>query len=222
VTISSALVPLWLAASLWLALLLCCCVAAGLADWAALRRVPSRYHLLFGGVLACVMLWLMSVRVVEGLWFHLLGVTTLTLILGWRLAMLAGTVAVVAHTLLLEQAPAAIAPAWLLTVATPASVTLWLVRALRRLRSRNLFIYMLGAGFGGGLLSVLAVALAALLLLWISGLQSLALGALANWPVICLLMFSEGFINGMLVTTLAVFYPELLRTLDDDYYLGQG
>ncbi len=43
--------------------------------------------------------------------------------------------------------------------------------------------------------------------------------ALAAWPLISLMMFPEGFINGMVVTTLAVFYPETLKTLDERHYL---
>ena len=78
---------------------------------------------------------------------------------------------------------------------------------------------MLGAGFGGGLLAALAMALAALALLWLSGQQDWVTAALANWPLIFLLMFPEGFINGMIVTTLTVFYPDLVKTFDERHYL---
>ena len=44
-------------------------------------------------------------------------------------------------------------------------------------------------------------------------------GALANWMFIVLLMFPEGFINGMLVTAFTVFYPDVVKTFDDAYYL---
>lgn len=39
-------------------------------------------------------------------------------------------------------------------------------------------------------------------------------------PRVCLMMFPEGFLNGMIVTTLTVFYPGLVKTFDDSYYLG--
>ena len=219
-TIAAELVPFWLSAGLWL----CCLITLGLcaryADWAALQRDTTRYHLLFGGVIFCMVLWLLSVRVIEGLWLHFLGVTTLTLILGWRFAMLAVSVAIVLHTLLLGEALAAVSPAWLFTVAIPASVSRAVVHFLRKLKTRNLFIYMLGAGFGGGVLSVLFVALVAVPLLWMIGQTEWAADALVNWPLITLMMFPEGFINGMLVTTLTVFYPSLVKTFDDRYYLG--
>jgi uncharacterized membrane protein len=221
-TFAAGLIPAWLNTSLWALMLLCCAACARFADWSALRKVPLRSHLLFGGTLACIGLWLISVRVIDGLWMHFLGMTALTLILGWRFAMLAGSAAVIAHTLIIAQPLAAAAPAWLLTVAAPATVSRWLVHGLRKLRSGNLFIYMLGAGFGGGLLSALAVALLAILLLWVSGQQVWVDQALANWPLVFLLLFPEGFINGMVVTTLTVFYPDLVKTFDDRHYLGDG
>lgn len=221
-TIAADLLPAWLSIALWLCLALTCALAARYADWRALRSVPSRYHLFFGSIVCCLLLWLISVNTIDGFWFHFLGVTTLTLLLGWRFAMIAGTAAVIIHTLLIDQPLAAVSAAWLLTVAVPASVSRWLVHRLRRLRYRNLFIYMLGAGFGGGLLSVLALAAVAIPLLWLAGQGHLAQAALADWPLIFLLLFPEGFINGMVVTTLTVFYPDLVKTFDDDYYLKNG
>ena len=221
-TIAADLLPSWMSIALWLCLFASCGLAARYADWYALRAVPSRYHLFFGGAVCCLLLWLISVNAIDGLWFHFLGITTLTLLLGWRFAMVAGTGAIIVHTLLIKQPLSAAPIAWLLTVAVPASVSRWLVHSLRRFRSRNLFIYMLGAGFGGGMLSALALAVVAILLLWSAGHMAMVQAALANWPLIVLLLFPEGFINGMVVTTLTVFYPHLVKTFDDDYYLEDG
>lgn len=218
-TLAVHLIPGWLNASLWLVLIITCALAGRFADWRALRSVPQRYHLLFGGTIGCLVLWLISVNTIDGLWFHFIGVTSLTLLLGWRFAILGGTVAIFGHTLLIQQPLSAAAAAWLLTVAIPATISRWLVQRLRRIRSRNLFIYMLGAGFGGGLLSVLFIALAAMALLYLSGQQDWVNAALENWPLLFLLMFPEGFINGMVVTTLTVFYPGLVKTFDEGHYL---
>lgn len=218
-TIAADLIPPWLSVTLWLCLIACCLLAAWSANWSALRAAPHYSHLIFGGTLCSLVLWMISVTTIDGLWLHFLGVTSLTLLLGWRFAILAGTAAVVAHTLLIGQPLSATSCAWLLTVAVPATVSRWLVYRLRKFRSRNLFIYMLGAGFGGGLLAVMAVAGVAVMLLWLCGQDAWVATAIANWPLIFLVLFPEGFINGMIVTTLAVFYPHLLKTFDDRYYL---
>ena len=212
--IAGDLIPQGIAVGLWALLLLICASAGRLADWRALLSVPARLHLIFGAVL-----WLLSVRVIDGLWLHFLGMTSVTLLLGARFALLAGTAALVLLTLLLGESWPGLSPAWLLTVAIPVAVARLLVHALRRVKSGNLFIYLLGAGFGGGLLSVLAVAAAALPLLWLIGQEAWVRSALDNWPMITLMLFPEGFINGMVVTTLTVFYPQLMKTFDDRHYL---
>ena len=43
---------------------------------------------------------------------------------------------------------------------------------------------------------------------------------LDSWPFVLLLMFPEAFINGMVVTAFTVFYPDVVKTFDDDYYLN--
>lgn len=217
--IDAALLPLSLNVLFWLILCAICALAVLTADWRALLGTPARLHLLLGGSLFLVVLWLMSVRAIDHLWIHLLGITALTLIMGWRFTILAGTLASLVYTLLIEQPVVAMAPAWLLSVAIPASVSRWLVLALRRVKQQNLFIYMLGAGFGGGVASVLAVAVSALLLFKLIGQQAWVTEGLSNWPLISLMLFPEGFINGMIVTTLTVFYPGLMKTFDEDFYL---
>jgi uncharacterized membrane protein len=89
---------------------------------------------------------------------------------------------------------------------------------LGRIRERNLFVYTLGGGFGGGVLSFLAVALLALPLLWLAGQAELVRQALEGWPVIVLVLFPEGFINGMVVTAVCVFIPGAVKTFDDRFY----
>ena len=170
--------------------------------------------------IACLTLWLMSFSVIEGVRVHFLGVTALTLVLGWRFAIVAGSAAVVVYTLAIGESATSIPVSWLLTVAVPATVTRWLVHQLRNARSQNLFIYMLGAGFGGGALSSLAATVAAVVVLWLAGQQTMVALALENWPAALLLLFPEGFINGMIVSALTVFYPDLLKTFDDKHYLA--
>jgi uncharacterized membrane protein len=54
---------------------------------------------------------------------------------------------------------------------------------------------------------------------WANGQTDYVLTALEWWPLIFLVMFSEGFINGMCVSALAVFYPDWVKTFDDRFYL---
>ena len=129
--------------------------------------------------------------------------------------------ALLALVLVMGKPLAGLPLAWLYTVAIPATLSLWLVNRLSRLRIRNLFVYTLGGGFAGGILCALAVAVLALPALWLMDRGDLAEQGLAAWPMLALVLFPEGFINGMLVTAACVFFPGAVKTFDERLYLGE-
>ncbi len=214
------LIPIWLNVAAGLVMLTCVAAAAFTAPWPALWAAPERQHVLLGGLLALLLLWLLTLRVTDGIWIHLLGVTSLTLIVGWRFTIVGATLVLLVYLGLQPQSLMAAPLAWLFSVLIPATTTRLLAHLLRRYGLRNLFVYMLGAGFGGGLLSVLVLALVALPTFWLIGQPAWVARAFDNPAFILLLMFPEGFINGMLVTAFTVFYPDVVKTFDDDYYLN--
>lgn len=219
--VSAHLIPWWLSAAAGILMLTCVSAAALAAPWRALRAAPERQHVLLGGVVALLLLWLLTFRVIEDVRIHLLGITSLTLIVGWRFTILGGTLVLIGYVLWQPQSLMSAPLSWLFSVFVPATTTRLLAHVLRRYGLRNLFVYMLGAGFGGGLLSVLMLALTALPVFWLMGRSTWVTTALDNWAFIFLLMFPEGFINGMLVTAFTVFYPDVVKTFDEDYYLNE-
>ena len=46
-------------------------------------------------------------------------------------------------------------------------------------------------------------------------------GSLENWPLIALIAFPEGFINGMLLSVIVVINPEAVKTFDSGKYMGE-
>lgn len=215
-----AWIPLWLQVLMSLVATVGCLGAALTAPWRALFAVPARQHMLFGGTLALLLLRLGTIELADGLRVHLLGITSLTMIVGWRFAVL-GASAVLLVQLLVSGLPLAAAPAaWLFGVGLPATISRGIVSALRRQGFRNLFAYLLGAGFGGGLTCVLGIAVTCLPFLWLVGQGALIAPAVAGAPLLPLLMFPEGFLNGMVVTAFTVFWPGVVKTFDDEHYLG--
>jgi uncharacterized membrane protein len=193
------------------------------AHWQALLDEPGRMHLVAGGAVACLLLWLLNIRLVDGqLIMHFLGVTTLTLVVGWSFCVLAGSAALVGFFLLKGLAWEAYPVSLLLTVLVPATLTRLLARLLYRPRLRHPFIYILGAGFAGGGLVVLAIALVSVTLFALAGLDGWVAAALEWWPLVFLIMFSEAFINGMCVSALAIFHPDAMKTFDDRFYLDES
>ena len=150
--------PGWLVLASSLLMLGICSAAALLAPWAAIRAVPARLHLVLGGAVFCLLLWLMSVHLVQELWLHFLGVTCLVMLLGLRLALLAGALSSFLYAVIIGESLLAVPLAWSLTVLVPGAVSRGVLYAVARLRSRNLFLYMLGGGFCGGMLAMLAMA----------------------------------------------------------------
>lgn len=217
--VAAAFIPIWINAALGVVMTICVVVVAVAAPWRALGAAPERQHVFLGGLVALLLLWLLTFQVIEGVWMHLLGVTSLTLIVGWRFAVLGATVVLTAYLWLRELSPLTAPLAWLFSVLVPATTTRWLAHLLRRHAFRNLFVYMLGAGFGGGVLTVLVLALLALPVFALMGQHDWVALSLEKWVFIALVMFPEGFINGMLVTAFTVFYPELVKTFDADFYL---
>lgn len=192
------------------------------SDWRALFSVPLRQHLIFASLFFLVILWLISVRVFDGLWLHFLGVTAVTLLVGWRFTMVVGAAASCGHALLISQPLGGAPLAWLVSVLIPASLSRLLVLWLRRRPQSNLFVYLLGAGFGGGVLAAIGLSLASLAVLAMVGQTERVYSALEHWPLIALIMFPEGFINGMVLSVVVVLNPEAVKTFDSDKYMGEG
>lgn len=217
-TIDTALMPLPLLILLSLAQLVVLGLALRHTPWRALRAAPQRLHLVFGALLALLVLWSIGGRIGVHATLHLLGMTTVTLLLGPALAVLVGSAALGVQAALGHVEPLSMLANGAVAVSVPVLVTAGLLRWAMRRAPRNLFVYMLGIGFAGGGLSMLAVLSIMLGLFALAG-DARALNEWAS-PLIVLAMFPEGFINGAVVSGLAVYKPDWLQTLDERHFLG--
>lgn len=188
--------------------------------WRQLLAVPARQHLFGLVVLSLVVLWLVSFHPEHGISLHLLGISTATLLMGSALAMLAGLLAQLALVWLGQSAIEAVPVAWLLTAVVPALTTRVLWALLAYFPHRNLFIFLLGMGFLGAMVPVLAVALAGLAVLALGGQGALVENAIDHVIMLPLLMFPEGFVNGAATSVLTVYFPHLVRGFDESRYLS--
>ena len=179
------------------------------APWRALLASNQRQHVFLACALALPLLWMMRFEVPGGAHLHLLGMTTLTLMFGWQLALVLGAAAGAVLVIVDAWSLGSLAPNLVLCALLPVAVTLVMLGAANRLSRTNLFVYLLGVAFAGG-----SAALLAPMLLggWLQGPGF-------DHAVTLLLVFPEGFLNGTLVTALAVFHPRILRTFDDERYL---
>ncbi|MGC9457073.1 MAG: energy-coupling factor ABC transporter permease [Halothiobacillaceae bacterium] len=210
--------PLLVWASL-LALLPVLGLAVRQAPWRALIARPERISLFFGAAVALALLWSMRADVTPGLSLHFLGITALTLIVGWSLALLAGTVAYIGYVLAGMAGWEGLGIGVLVSVLLPATITQILLYVSRYYLPLNFFIYVFINAFGAAILSALMVGFATAGLFWAADFYSwdqLVHNYLRMMPLLAL---PEGVVNGMVMTALALVAPHWVISFDDALYL---
>ncbi|MBB2495427.1 energy-coupling factor ABC transporter permease [Aquipseudomonas ullengensis] len=218
--ISSALLSassLWVG---WLVYLAFVLWAAWRAPWVELFSDQRRQHLLFGTMLGLFLLWLVRRDFASGLSFHFIGMTAVTLLLDWPLAVLGGLAAQLGLLLVGRQDLAALGVNGVLLVLIPVAVTEFFAQWVERRQPRNLFVYIFCCGFFPAGLAAMLCLLTGLGVLWFDGLYVMPPWLEDFIGYLWLVMFPEAFINGMLVTGLVVFYPDWLETFNRTRYLS--
>lgn len=202
----------------WLAWVLCLGLAFWLAPWRRFRH-DQPLHLFAGTAVGLMILWSMRTAVLPGLEFHLLGMTTATLMLGWSLAVLAGTIALVAVTIAGFGDWSGLPVNALLTVLLPATLTQSLLVLVRSALPKHFFVYVFINAFLAGGMVVLA---AAYLAVWVLvGAEAVSLSDLRQGflPFLPLMLFPEAFVNGFLMSVMVGLRPEWVTSFRDEEYL---
>lgn len=207
---------LWLGAGVYVGALLW---AAWRAPWLEVLSDSRRQHLLFGTVLGVLLLWLVRRDFDSGVSFHFIGMTVVTLLLDWPLALLGGLLAQIGLIAIGRQDLLALGVNGVLLVLLPVLVTEGCALLVERAQPRNLFVYIFCCGFFPAALAALCCLMAGLGLLALDGRF-----AMPPWlddfiGYLWLVTFPEAFINGALVTALVVFCPDWLETFNRTRYL---
>lgn len=197
--------------------LLSLALAVWRAPWRDLVAVQARQHLWLGSMLALGLLWCMDIAPLPQVHFHTLGVTIAVIVFGLHLGLLALLGALLIATLIGPGQWASFGANALSSILLPGLACWWLLLALRHWSRRQVFVFFLGGGFAGGMLAVLVTAAASVALLWLGGHREEAATALESAALLPLLMFSEGFLNGFVATTLSTYQPQLVRTFEDQW-----
>jgi uncharacterized membrane protein len=202
----------------WVIYALSLLLALRLAVWRRLL-VREQFHVFLGSSVVLLLLWHIRVSVDPAWSFHLLGVTAVTLMFGWALAVVIGALAEMALVLngVLEWRGFPLNA--LLMVVAPVTLTQVILVLVRSLLPKNFFIYVLVNAF-------LTAGLAALTSGFLASLVLLA-GDVYGWahlretlfPFFPLMSLPEAIINGWLVTILVLYRPDWVVSFDDRLYL---
>ncbi|QMW15766.1 energy-coupling factor ABC transporter permease [Pseudoalteromonas sp. MT33b] len=175
------------------------------------------------GVLACALvfavLWRIKAGILPGLELHILGVSAVTLILGWRLAIFASVLAS-ALLILVAQLPISLLPIHLLfTAFIPISLSYLCFVLCYTYLPKHFFIYIFFCAF-------LTAALIACIKILTSGMLYYVMGEYSlieisqNYLILCaIIWFPEAMLNGMAITLLITYRPHWVKTFYDKDYL---
>ena len=128
---------LWLGAGVYVGALLW---AAWRAPWLEVLSDSRRQHLLFGTVLGLFLLWLVRRDFDSGVSFHFIGMTVVTLLLDWPLALLGGLLAQSGLIAVGRQDLLGLGVNGVLLVLLPVLITEGCTLLDERAQPRNLFV----------------------------------------------------------------------------------
>ena len=189
-----------------------------MASWRRLFN-NEQAHVFFGACFFLIVLWNMRIPILSGLSFHLLGVTTLTLMFGWSLGVIGTTLVLIGLTLSKGDSWELFAANMLIVGVIPVTLTQFILVLVRSLLPKNFFIYVLGNGFfTSGLVAVISSCVA-LLLLATSGTVGWEELGQTVLPLFPLLFLPEALLNGWITTIVVAFRPAWVSSFSDDLYL---
>lgn len=118
----------------------------------------------------------------SGLSFHFIGMTAVTLLLDWPLAVLGGFAAQLGLLALGRLDLFALGVNGMLLVVVPVAITEFCALQVERRQPRSLFVYIFCCGFFPAALAALACLLGGLVLLWHDGLYAMPRGWTTSRP----------------------------------------
>nr|WP_067292863.1 energy-coupling factor ABC transporter permease [Marinobacterium profundum] len=209
--------PLWLLALFAPFVLL----ALWRLPWGVLLGNRHLQHLFFGSTVALTLLWTLRAGISPGLGIHFLGMTTLTLMFGWNLAIVSATLALLGVSWIGLESWQGFGFNGLCTILLPALASLGMLRLVEARLAKNFFVYLFCCAFLGAAVAVALAGLAAVVLLW--GLDLYPWEQISQEYVVLLplIMFPEALLNGILMTGMMVFYPDWIRSFNARIYIDE-
>lgn len=207
---------LWTAHMLFALVLVC---ALWRLPWTVLLGNRRLQHLFYGTTVGLMLLWTMRAGISPGLGIHFLGMTTLTLMFGWDLAVLSATLALIGMTLVGHESWEAFSVNGLCSIVLPAWTSYAILRVVEAKFPKNFFVYLFLCAFLGAAVAAAVSGLSTALLLWFDGVYDWSRINREYVILLPLIMLPEGLLNGIVMTAMMVFYPDWIRTFNARAYI---
>ncbi len=189
------------------------------APWRGLLGNGARVNALVGLSLGLFLFWQLNAGVRPGFNHHVLGATLFMLMFGWRIAMIAMTLIMLATWLYTDANFITLGINGMVMIVVPIFFSEGVLRLSRRYLPKNFFFFTLGNGFVCAGFAILLTILSAALLMTLFSHYTWA-SVQHNYLVAApLIMFVESFATGMVITGFALASPEAVFNFDVDEYM---
>lgn len=189
------------------------------APWYKIQNDKGAQHVLLGATLIVFLIWQFAASLGDGITFHFLLMTTLTLMFGPQFAILAMCLALVGVTLQSGLGFLGLGVNALLMGAIPVFITWWMARWAFNVLDRNIFVFVFFNAFLSAAVGVVVSLGMAALVMYAAEIHTYETLKQSFIPYIPLLAMPEGFVNGMLMMAFVLFKPEWVSSFSDrDYF----
>lgn len=188
--------------------------------WQVLFEDTALQHRWLGATLAVVLMWQLRAQAVDWLTLHLVFTVLMTLVFKAPLALISNVLINVSMVVIGRNEWMLLGANVLVTGIVPAAIigTVW--RLVDRRLPDNLMVFLFACGFFGTALATLGGGLVAVLLITLAGTDPDAIYLAQEYArFLPLLMPSEAFITGMLLSILLVYHPDWVATFNDHRYI---
>ena len=188
------------------------------APWRSILGDSPLQNRFLGCAVVLAFLWQMSVNLNIGVVIHFMGMTTLTLFFGWPLALLAGFIAQLVDLFLHWQQWPSFGLNYLYNVLVPVMVSWWLHVRIEQLKPSNPFVFILGTGFFGCVLSTTVTLVLAVLSLSFFSEMELKLNIDEYLGYLPIFVFPEAVVNGMFISATTILHPQVVVAFNEERY----
>ena len=191
-----------------------------LRHWRPLLEDTALQHRWMAATLAVMLMWQLRAQAVDWLTLHLVFTVLMTLVFKMPLALISNVMINVAMVAIGRNDWSLMGANMLVTGIVPATVTGFVWRIVDRRLPDNLMVFLFACGFFGTALATLGGGLSAVALIIVAGTDPEAVYLAQEYArFLPLLMPSEAFITGMLLSILLVYHPSWVATFNDHRYI---
>ncbi len=194
--------------------------AARGAPWRTVLNNGTMVNALVGLLVGAFVFWQFNAGIRPGFNFHILGSTLFVLMFGWQVATVSITLVMLVTWLRADVGLITLGVNGLLMIAIPVLFSEWLLRFSKRHLPKNLFLFVLLDGFVCAALGIMLNVLATTLLLLL--LSRYTWGEIQHHYLVAtpIIMLTEAFVTGMMITAFTVFQPEAVMNFSDEEYVN--